>query len=74
MNTGKRNLPRMRSIKEIVDYFKETDPETQISEHFVRTVIADGFPIVKTGKKFLINLDLFIDYLYGEYQIDNKEE
>lgn len=69
-----RKLPRMRSVKEVVNYFKETDPETQISEHFVRTIIANGFPVVKTGKKFLINLDLFTAYLYGEYQISNEEE
>lgn len=53
---------RMRSIRETAEYFKEMDPETQITEKTLRNMIAEGtIPVVKTGVKALINLDLLLD-------------
>ena len=38
------------------------DPETQITETTLRKMIAEGtIPVVKTGVKFLINVDLLLD-------------
>ena len=48
----------MRSIRDTAKYFKEMDPETEITEHTLRKMIAEGtIPAVKTGIKYLINLD-----------------
>ncbi len=66
-------VPRMRSIGEVVKYFKESDSETQISDHFVRTLIRNGFPHVMVGTKNLIDLDLFIKYLNGEFELPKSE-
>ncbi|MFV0342623.1 MAG: hypothetical protein ACK5JH_06975 [Anaerocolumna sp.] len=73
--TRNRKLPRMRSIKETAKYFKDLDPETQITESTIRRLISEGtIPVVKSGVKFLLNLDLLIDYLSGENQISKEEE
>ena len=49
---------KIRSIKQAADYFKQHDPETQITEYTLRKLIADGIiPSIKTGNKHLVNLD-----------------
>lgn len=55
-------MPKMRSVRETARIFKEMDPETQITETTLRKMIAEGtIPVVKTGVKFLINVDLLLD-------------
>ena len=57
---------RMRSIKEVAQYFKDMDSSTQITEKTIRTMIAnDSIPYVKTGVKYLLNLDLLLDMFSG---------
>ena len=57
-------MPKMRSVRETARIFKEMDPETQITETTLRKMIAEGtIPVVKTGVKFLINVDMLIDML-----------
>lgn len=52
---------RMRSIRETAQFFKEMDPGTQITEKTLRNMIADGtIPAVKTGVKYLLNVDLLL--------------
>lgn len=49
---------KIRSIKQAADYFKQLDPETQITEYTLRKLIADGtIPSIKSGNKHLINLE-----------------
>lgn len=53
---------RMRSIRETAQFFKEMDPETQITEKTLRNMISEGtIPAVKTGVKFLLNVDILLD-------------
>ena len=53
---------RMRSIRETAEIFREMDPETQITEKTLRIMIAEGtIPVVKTGVKFLINVDRLLE-------------
>lgn len=55
-------MPKMRSVRETARIFKEMDPETQITETTLRKMIAEGtIPVVKTGVKFLINVDLLLE-------------
>lgn len=57
-------LARMRTIKSVVEYFKQEDPETPVNEYFLRRLVKQGkIPVVYAGKKVLINLDKLIDYL-----------
>lgn len=53
------NVPKMLTIK-------QTAQETGLAEYFVRQLVKQGkVKCVYAGRKALINLDLFIDYLYG---------
>lgn len=57
-------LPRMRTISEAAQEIKALDPHTAITEHHVRQLAVSGrIPRVKAGKKYLINLDLLIEYM-----------
>lgn len=61
------NVPRIRSIRDTAKMFKEMDPKTEITENTLRKMIAEGtIPVLKTGNKFLINVDLLIKMCYGE--------
>lgn len=52
-----RTAPRMRTIA-------ATAKELNLPEHFVRTLVKQNrIPYVQAGRKALINLDSFIDYL-----------
>lgn len=52
---------RVRSIRQAADYFKEMDPETQITDYTLRSMIAEGtIPSIKSGNKHLVNLDQLI--------------
>ena len=53
----KKPLPRMRTIK-------QTAQETGLHEYFVRQLVKQNkIRYISAGRKTLINLDLFIDYL-----------
>lgn len=67
-------LPRMRTVLQCYKYFKQQDPETSISEYYLRRLIKSGeIPIFNTGTKVLINLDKLIEYLNSELEEDQQE-
>jgi len=56
-------IPRMRTIQQCAAYFKEQDPGCCVGEWCIRQLVNQGkIPVRRTGKKFLINLDLLIKY------------
>ncbi len=60
-----QNLPRIRGIKEAITELKEYDPLTALTEKGLRRlVITDEIPSIRIGTKYLINMDVLIDYLY----------
>lgn len=62
METAK--VPRMRTASKIVAEIKALDPDSEVTEYFVRQLIKDG--TVKptwAGNKALINLDDVLDLL-----------
>ena len=62
----------MRSINEVVNYFKENDPDTQMTESTIRQMINEGaIPTIKTGNKYLINLDALLSML-GSFETANE--
>ena len=57
-------IPRMRTAAKIVAEIKALDPDSEVTEYFVRQLIKDG--TVKptwAGNKALINLDDVLDIL-----------
>lgn len=63
---------RMRSIRDTAKYFKDLDPDTEVTEHTIRKMIAEGtIPAVKTGIKYLINLDQLLA-MFGSPDVSAK--
>ena len=57
-------LPRMRTVSEAAREIKAKDPHTAITEHHIRQLAVSGrIPRVKAGRKYLISLDLLIEYM-----------
>lgn len=57
MNSTVTNIPKMRTIKEIV-------AETGLAYCHVRSLCLENKVVhIKAGNKYLINLDKFIEYL-----------
>jgi hypothetical protein len=51
----------MRTIRDTAKWFKDHDPDTEITEFAIRQMIKEGtIPTVKTGNKYLINLDVLL--------------
>ena len=59
-DTEPRALPRMKTIKEMMEL-------TGLSYTFLRKLCMQNEIVhIRTGKKYLINYDKFVDYLNGE--------
>lgn len=55
---------RIRTIKQAAEYFRTKDPETCITEWYIRELVRNGkFKCHKAGKRYLINLDSFQEWL-----------
>ena len=60
---------RTRTIREAAAYFKETDPETCLTETAIRTLLRTGaVPSARIGKKYLVSIDSLEEYLSGAIQ------
>lgn len=54
-------MTRIRSIRDTAKFFKEQDPNTELTEATIRKMIAEGsIPAMKTGTKYLVNIDLLL--------------
>lgn len=60
-------INRMRTVRQCYEYFKEEDPESAISEFYLRGLVKQNkVPVFMAGRKQLVNLDKLIDYLNSE--------
>ncbi len=58
-------VARMRTIGETYNYIKEQDSETSITPFALRRMVLSGvIPSVRSGKKFLIDIDLINESLH----------
>ena len=65
--------PRMRTIKQCIEYFKQEDPDTSIGEYYLRGLVKQGkIPVFHAGRKQLINLDSLVEY-FNSMEHDAKE-
>ena len=61
---GAGQIPRMRTAPKIVAEIKALDPETEVTEYYVRQLVKAGaVPVVWAGNKALINLNDVLDLL-----------
>ena len=57
-------LPRMRTVHEAAQELRALDPDTAVTEYHIRQLALRGtLPIVRAGRKKLLNLDLLLEYL-----------
>lgn len=63
--------------KKAAMYFKEKDPNTEIKESTIRTLIKDGFPHFTANTRCFIDVDKFdenmINYVNDKMNCQNEE-
>lgn len=60
----KKPLPRMRSVAQAVKELKELDPNTAITESYIRRLVKQGkIKSYDMGRNILINFDYLCDFL-----------
>ena len=60
-----RSIPRMRTAAKVAAEIKILDPDSEVTEYWVRQLIKSGsIPVVWAGNKALINLDAVLERLY----------
>lgn len=58
-------IPKLRTAEQAFEEIRRRDPETALTKHAVRTLMASGdVPVVKVGKKTLVEMDVLIAHLY----------
>lgn len=59
----------IRTIKGAYEEIKTIDPNTDITLYAIRNIVKQGkIPCIKTGKKFLINVDNLLSYINGTFE------
>jgi len=57
----------LRTIERALDYIKQLDPETDITEYMIRKLAKQGkVSQVRSGVKTLVDVESVIKYLSGE--------
>lgn len=60
---------RTRTIREAAAYFRETDPQTCLTETAIRRLICSGVvPSARVGRKYLVTVEALEAYLSGNCQ------
>ena len=68
-------MMRARTIREAAYYFRETDPQTCLTETAIRRIIRSGaVPSVRVGRKYLITVETLEAYLSGTIQPPAKTQ
>ena len=58
---------KLRTIPKAYQYLKELDPETDITEYFIRKLAQQKkISLTKSGRKIWVDVDSIILYLQGE--------
>lgn len=59
-----KSIPRMRTAAKIVAEIRALDPESEVTEYYIRQLVKTGaVPVVWAGNKALINLDNVLDLM-----------
>ena len=55
---------RLRTIPQVYEYYKKNDPDYAISRRLLHEIAESGdIPVLKSGRKILIDLDCLDSYL-----------
>lgn len=59
-------MSKIRTLSEAYNFIKTSDPETAITQNALRRMVVSGqVPCVKVGKKYLIDVDVLLEFLKG---------
>ena len=65
----------IRTIKGVIEELRREDPESSVTEYAIRSWIKTGvLPSVKSGNKYLVDMDVLRKYLAGEHTDRNRKE
>ena len=69
-------VARMRYVHEAVEELKKDDPNTCVTEHYVRSLVNKGIiPSVSVGKRHkLINYDKLVEYLENPFEAEGDND
>lgn len=57
----------VRTIKGAFEEIKARDPKTDITMYAIRQIVKEGkIPYIRSGKKYLINVETLLDYISGK--------
>lgn len=75
-NVQRKNpLPRMRTANECYRMIHAEDPDSAVSETFIRCLSKSGkIPVHRSGRRILINYDALCAYLAGPQDEEESEE
>ena len=60
-------MSRIRSIDDSHKIVVDADPDSAVTPYFIRRLVVEGIiPSFKTGNKYLIDVDVLLEYLYGK--------
>ena len=67
-------MVRTRTIREAAAYFRESDPDTCLTETAIRTLLRTGVvPCARVGRKYLVSIESLERYLEcGSSKINRK--
>lgn len=64
---NQRAISRYRTVRQCYEVISASDPETVITEYFIRQLCKRGqIAFMKSGSKIYVNLDSLFGYLNGE--------
>ena len=64
---------RLRTIEQAYRHFKEADKETAVTRNSIRKLIINGtIPSLKSGSKYLIDLNALEDYFSIGEQVSRE--
>lgn len=67
-------MPRMRTIKEAHQELKQLDPNTAVTEYYIKQLVLSGrVPFVTAGRKRLLNFDALLSFLENPAPSINTE-
>lgn len=70
-----KGVAKIRTIQQCIDTIKASDPDTAITEWYIRQLCKEGkIAAYSSGNKFLVNLDSLLAYLNRGLEEINKDK
>lgn len=69
------DVKRMRTISGCMEYLRQEDPESCITEYYLRGLVKQKkIPVFHAGRKQLVSLDGLLEYLSGDQEVEEPAQ